>query len=107
MRQAVKKMTEREVFVAHISPQETDGREREGERDIFAHMYLEEADGGEREMGSLLLLLLLLPLSAPGLACSAIKTVTTTRAPTKSLFWCSSKSPDDDDHHHHPRPTQE
>jgi hypothetical protein len=101
MRQAVKKMKEREVFVAHISPQETDGREREGERDIFAHMYLEEADGGEREMGSLLLLL---PLSAPGLACSAIKTVTTT-APTKSLFWCSSKSPDDDDHH--PRPTQE
>jgi hypothetical protein len=105
MRQAVKKMKEREVFVAHISPQETDGREREGEREIFAHMYLEEADGGEREMGSLLLLLL--PLSAPGLACSAIKAVTTTTAPTKSLFWCSSKSPDDDDHHHHPRPTQE
>jgi len=77
------------------------GRERE--REIFAHMYLEEADGGEREMGSLLLLL---PLSAPGLACSAIKTVTTTTAPTKSLFWCSSKSPDDDDDHH-PRPTQE
>jgi hypothetical protein len=33
MRQAVKKMKEREVFVAHISPQETDGRERE--REIF------------------------------------------------------------------------
>jgi len=56
MRQAVKKMKEREVFVAHISPLETDGRERERERErkrereIFAHMYLEEANGGEREV---------------------------------------------------------
>jgi hypothetical protein len=57
-------------------------------------------------MGSLLLLLL--PLSAPGLACSAIKAVTTTTAPTQSLFWCSSKNPDDDDDDDdHPRPTQE
>jgi hypothetical protein len=33
MRHAVKKMKKREVFVAHISPQETDGRERERERE--------------------------------------------------------------------------
>ncbi len=89
-------------------------RERKREREIFAHMYLEEANGGEREVCCrwahwflLLLLLLLLPLSAPGLACSAIKHVTTTTAPTQSLFWCSSKSPDDDDDDHHPRATQE
>jgi hypothetical protein len=34
----VKKMKERGVFVAHISPQETDGREREGERDLCSHV---------------------------------------------------------------------
>lgn len=34
----MKKMKEREVFVAHISPQETDGREREGERDLCSHV---------------------------------------------------------------------
>jgi hypothetical protein len=33
MRQAVKKMKEREVFVAPISPLETDGREREREKE--------------------------------------------------------------------------
>ncbi len=105
----MKKMKETEVFVVHISPQGTDGRERERERDLCSHVsrgrrWRREID--VLQMGSLLLLLLLLPLSAPGLACSAIKAVATTTAPTKSLVWCSSKSPDDD-HHHHPRPTQE
>jgi len=84
-------------------------REKERERDLCSHVSRGSKWRRERgvlQMGSLLLLLLL-PLSAPGLACSAIKHVTTTTAPTQSLFWCSSKSPDDNDDHHHPRAIQE
>ncbi len=114
----MKKMKERErgLRCSHLSTgnrwqaQRERERERERERDLYLHVSRGSRWRRERDvlqMGSLLLLLL--SLSAPGRARSAIKAVTTTTAPTKSLFWRSSNSPDDDDdhHHHHPRATQE